>query len=184
MIETTTYQRQQRGALLLLAAFAGFILIVSVGGLAGRLRVNTTPSEPLGIWRIVLLDRAAQVGDTVFVCLPTTATVMDGKTRGYLRPGLCPGGFGPLIKTIIAVGGQQVDVASGVSVDGRVIPSSRPLARDGRGRPLRPYEGGVVPARSIFLHSAFSGSWDSRYFGPIPEEGILGLASEVLTFAP
>jgi len=37
---------------------------------------------------------------------------------------------------------------------------------------------------TLFLHSDFVGSYDSRYFGPLPAEGTLGLAQEVLTFAP
>jgi type IV secretory pathway protease TraF len=35
-----------------------------------------------------------------------------------------------------------------------------------------------------FLHSSFTASFDSRYFGPLPTSGILGLAESVLTYAP
>ncbi|MDX0760458.1 conjugal transfer protein TraF, partial [Sinorhizobium medicae] len=41
-----------------------------------------------------------------------------------------------------------------------------------------------VPANYVFLHSRFAGSYDSRYFGPVPASGILGLAQEVLTYEP
>lgn len=176
--------RQRQSAIFLIGAFGCAILAATAAGLVGGLRINTTPSEPLGIWRVVSLDRSVQAGDIVFVCPPPTPQILEGKARGYLRSGLCPGGFGPLIKTVAAVGGQRVDIAAEVIVDGRPIEQSRLVGRDGRGRLLRPYRGGTVPAGEVFLHSAFVGSWDSRYFGPVPVSGILGLAKQVLTYAP
>lgn len=176
--------RQRRPALALLAASCGVALAVIIGGTIGGLRINTTPSEPLGLWRVATLDRPVQVGDMVFVCPPPTDAISEGFERGYLRLGLCPGGFGPLIKTVAAVGGQRIDVGGGITIDGRQIANSDLVARDGRGRPLRPYAGGTVPAGFLFLHSPFPRSWDSRYFGPVPASGVLGLAKQVLTYAP
>jgi len=181
---TPAVARQRRPAIALLAASCGVALAVIVGGTIGGLRINTTPSEPLGLWRVAPLDRAVQVGDLVFVCPPETDAVSEGFERGYLRSGLCPGGFGPLIKTVAAVGGQRINVADGVTIDGRQIASSDLVARDGRGRRLRPYEGGTVPTGFLFLHSPFPGSWDSRYFGPVPTSGVLGIAKQMLTYAP
>ncbi len=181
---TSAAARQRRPALVLLAVSCGVSLALIVGGTIGGLRINTTPSEPLGIWRVVPLDRSAQVGDMVFVCPPEIDIISEGFARGYLRSGLCPGGFGPLIKTVAAVGGQHIAVASHVTVDGRPIASSSFVSQDGLGRPLRPYVGGTIPAGFVFLHSPFPGSWDSRYFGPVPVSGVLGLARQVLTYAP
>jgi len=45
-----------------------------------------------------------------------------------------------------------------------------------------PAPGGVVPSGYLFLHSSFASSYDSRYFGPVPATGLLGLARPVLTF--
>jgi len=150
----------------------------------GNYRINLTPSEPLGLWRIVKLARPAAVGDLVFICPPQTTTMREARARGYLRSGPCPGGVTPLIKSITAVAGQRVEVEAGVSVDGRSVPSSNVVQLDGQGRRMTPFPGGIVPAGSVFLHSPFTGSYDSRYFGPIPEAGVLGLAQEVLTYAP
>lgn len=147
-------------------------------------RINLTPSEPLGLWQIVKLDGPAAVGDLVFVCPPRTAAMRGARSRGYLRSGLCPGGVAPLIKTVVAVGGQRVDIGIGISIDGHPVAHSALQHRDGVGRPLTPFGGGIVPAGSVFLHSSFLGSYDSRYFGPVPASGILGLAQEVLTHAP
>lgn len=180
---TPAVARQGRPAVALLATSTGAALVVMIGGAIGGLRINTTPSEPLGVWRIAPLDRPVRPGDLVFVCPPETDAVFEGFARGYLRAGLCPGGFGPLIKMIAAVAGQRVEVAGRVTIDGRPIASSNLVSRDGRGRPLHPYEGGTVPAGFLFLHSPFPGSWDSRYFGPVPSSGVLGLAKQVLTYA-
>ncbi|MDL2403158.1 MULTISPECIES: conjugative transfer signal peptidase TraF [Rhizobium] len=147
-------------------------------------RINLTPSEPLGLWRIVSLDRPASVGDLVFICPPQTASMREARARGYLRVGSCPGDVAPLIKTIIATAGQRVEIGAHVTIDGRPIPFSDLAERDGEGRPITAFPGGVVPAGSVFLYSAFRSSYDSRYFGPLAASGIIGLAQEVLTYAP
>ncbi|WP_244619273.1 conjugative transfer signal peptidase TraF [Rhizobium sp. 18055] len=170
-------------AAILLGAVLGLAAVLAAGFGAG-IRMNTTPSEPLGLWRIEQLDRPIEIGDLVFVCMPDGAERMEGKSRGYLRWGLCSGGTGPLIKQVVAVAGQQVEIGKNVSIDGAVLDNSRLVERDGRGRPLRPYSGGTVPPEQVFLHSSFPGSWDSRYFGPVPVSGILGMAREVLTYGP
>lgn len=182
--ESTAMSRQRRRACVTLSGSAGLLIVLFAAGWIGGLRVNTTPSEPLGLWRIVLLTRAARSGETVFVCPPDNVTMREARQRGYLRPGLCPGGFGPLIKTVIAVAGQHVDVTDRVAIDGVPIPSSRIMEKDAQGRSLRHDQSGMVRAGEVYLHSDFIGSWDSRYFGPVPVSGMLGLAQEVLTYAP
>jgi conjugative transfer signal peptidase TraF len=181
--ETCKRQRARRRAPLTLGLAAVTVAAVLSAGFGAGLRINTTPSEPFGLWQIVPMDRAAVVGDLVFVCMPDNPARAEGKSRGYLRWGLCPGGTGPLIKRVVAISGQKVAIDGQVSIDGVALPQSRLAERDGRGRPLRPYDGGILALRQVFLHSPFPGSWDSRYFGPVPVSGILGLAREVLTDA-
>lgn len=171
----------RRLPLTILAVGAAVMASCAIAGRCAGLRINMTPSYPRGLWRIVMLDRPAAVGDLVFICLPNTARFERAFTRGYIRRGLCAGGLSPLIKTVAAVGGQQVDVAGQVSIDGRALPDSNVRQTDAAGRPLAPFAGSVVPAGALFLHSNFAGSYDSRYFGPIPASGVLGLARPVLT---
>lgn len=169
----------------MLLAFAASIVGTGVAAaIIGGFRINLTPSEPLGLWRIVALDRPAALGDLVFICPPQTTEMREARERGYLRSGTCPGGVAPLIKTVAAVAGQHVVIGAGVTIDGRPVPSSDLVERDGNGRPITPFVGGVVPDDSVFLHSQFRSSYDSRYFGPLPASGILGLAKPVLTYAP
>lgn len=175
-------QRRQAGQILLAAAALTGLLLVAAT--SGGFRINMTPSEPLGLWRIVTLHRPPAVGDLVFICPPDTEAIQAARTRGYLRSGLCPGGFAPLIKTVIATAGQSVEIRSHVRVDGVLVASSAIEKVDGMVRPLSPFAGGAVPANTVLLHSSFVGSYDSRYFGPLPVSGILGLAQEILTYAP
>ena len=175
---------RRRRAAITLSISAGLLALLALIGLLGSYRINLTPSEPLGLWQIVPLDRSPDVGDLVFICLPDGAGMREAKARGYLRSGLCPGRVAPLIKSVIAVAGQRVDIAAEVTIDGRTVPASALARKDGKDRPLTPFPGGVVPRGQVFLYSSFAGSFDSRYFGPVPARGVLGLAREVLTYAP
>ncbi|WP_445945082.1 conjugative transfer signal peptidase TraF [Rhizobium sp. CB3060] len=162
---------------------------IAIGGLAttaymGGYRLNTTPSEPLGLWRIEALHRPVEVGDLVFVCPPVTAAFEEARGRGYLRHGLCVGGLAPLIKTVAGLPGQHVEITDHVIIDDRALPASSVRRTDGEGRQITPDPGGVVPPGTLFLHSSFASSYDSRYFGPVPDAGLLGLARPVLTFDP
>lgn len=176
-------KRPRQFAVAVLAAGFIFVAAVAAGGSFGGLRFNLTPSEPLGLWRVVSLDRPAAVGDLVFVC-PPQAIAAFGLERGYFRWGSCPSGVAPLIKTVAATTGAHIVIGDEVEIDGAPLLHSRLSSRDGAGRPLVPWSGGVVPAGWIFLHSPFAGSYDSRYFGPVPEAGLLGLARPLLTVDP
>ncbi|MCP2001117.1 conjugative transfer signal peptidase TraF [Nitrobacter winogradskyi] len=150
----------------------------------GGFRLNATPSYPLGLWRIATLDRAVTVGDRVFICLPPGPALSLGLTRGYIRCGLCAEGASPLIKTVAALPGQTVAIAGTVTIDGHPLRHSHIHPVDAEGRQLTAYSGGKVPPGHLFLHSGFSGSYDSRYFGPVLDTGVLGLAEPVITFTP
>jgi conjugative transfer signal peptidase TraF len=165
--------------------------VVLIGGVAsafalGGYRINTTPSFPLGLWQIEPLRRDAAIGDTVFICPPTEGKAFQlARERGYFPNGLCDGSVAPLIKTVVALPGQAVTVRDlKVYIDGTELGASSIQTKDGHGRPMTTYAGGIVPPGFVFLHSDFVASYDSRYFGPVPAKGILGLANPVLTFAP
>lgn len=173
-----------RHLLLFLTGAAVTMSALAASGFIGGYRLNLTPSEPLGLWRIEELQRPVAIGDLVFLCPPPTAVFAEARRRGYLRRGLCASGFAPLIKTVAALPGQRVEITDDVLIDGRPVPASSVWVRDGEGRVLLPDSGGVVPPRTLFLHSPFASSYDSRYFGPVPDSGLLGLARPVLIFNP
>ncbi|MBC7152290.1 MAG: conjugative transfer signal peptidase TraF [Rhizobium sp.] len=175
---------RRRGAIMLLSmsmvAIAYLITTATVRGY----RLNLTPSEPLGLWRIEALRRSAEIGDLVFICPPENPMFEEARRRGYLRRGLCAGGFAPLIKTVAALPGQHVEITDHVVINGHSLAASVVRKTDGEGRTIRPYPGGVVPSGHLYLHSSFASSYDSRYFGPVPDSGLLGLARPILTFDP
>jgi conjugative transfer signal peptidase TraF len=177
-------RRQQTRRRVLCISGVGLAFIapfVGVGIWAG-LRINLTPSEPLGLWQVVTPDRPATVGDLVFICPPSGTLSEFGLARGYFLRGICPGGAAPLIKTIAAVAGAKIAVDANVRIDGVPLRHSWLNSRDGQGRVLAPWAGGIVPPGQFFLHSQFGGSYDSRYFGPVPDTGFLGFARPILTF--
>ncbi len=175
---------QSRVALRLIFLAVIALIALAVLGWFGGYRINMTPSYPLGLWHIQPLTRDARVGDRLFICPPDNAVFRSAKERSYLRMGLCPGGFGPLIKTVVAIAGQRVGTDGVVTIDGTPLAHSQIANRDSRRRPLSRFTGGVIPQDFVFLHSEFAGSYDSRYFGPIPRRGVLGLAEEVFIYAP
>lgn len=176
--------RQQWMVAIVIAAGLALVSIALVAGAVVGYRINMTPSEPLGVWRIRPLQRPPAIGDLVFICPPETEAFSEARMRGYLRSGVCPTGDAPLIKMVIAIEGQRIEIGADVRIDGLRIPQTTIVPADGKGRPLHGDAGGIVPAGQVFLYSPFKASWDSRYFGSIPAAGILGLAEEVLTHAP
>lgn len=175
--------KRRRGMLVIPVAAASLVLLAGVAWFGG-LRLNLTPSYPLGLWRIEPLDRSPAVEDLVFICPPDTAAFRMARERGYVGRGLCPGWFSPLIKTVVATEGQTIAIGASVSVDGWPLPHSDVRPKDAVGRALVPSAGGQVPTGFLFLHSDFAGSYDSRYFGPIPASGLLGRARPLITFEP
>ena len=167
-----------------LAGAAVVMSVLAATAFTGSYRLNLTPSEPLGLWRSEERQRPGAIGDLVFLCPPMTAVFGEARRRGYLRRGLCVGGFAPLIKTVAALPGQRVEITDRVLINGRPIPASSVWGRDGEGRVLLPDPGGVVPPHHLFLHSPFASSYDSRYCGPVSDSGLLGLARPVFTFDP
>jgi len=182
--EHSSARRQRTKGIVILSVGLILVAVIVAAGAAAGYRVNMTASEPLGLWRIRPLERRVAVGDLVFICPPEADSFAEARARGYLRRGLCQTGDAPLIKMVIATEGQRIEIGADVRIDGLRIPETGIVVMDGKGRPLHGDAGGVVPAGTVFLYSPFSASWDSRYFGPIPASGILGLAQEVLTYAP
>src|ERR1700733_15412041 len=94
--------------ILVLSVLCLFI-VAFTAGLFGY-RVNATTSLPPGIWRVDTMRTPLSRGDIVSVCPPSTEALQTAKLRGYLHMGMCPGGFEPLFKPVIAIGGDTVEI--------------------------------------------------------------------------
>ena len=132
-------------------------------------RLNISPSAPLGLYRMV--DQPAVRGVLVAACVPPAAARL-ARERGYLAAGSCPGGTQPVLKRISAVPDDLVDLApDGVAINGTQLPDSALAVSDSRGRPLphTPWGRTVVASGEVWLMGIeTTRSWDSRYFGPVP----------------
>lgn len=166
-----------------LAAIVSMLVLAGLLGLAGA-RVNTTKSIGLGLYWTS--DRPVQKGEYVLLCPPVVGVIEEARRRGYLAAGFCPGGYGYLMKRILATGGDAVTVdADGVRVNGLLMPHSAPLAADGAGRPLPRFQADryVLSASEVLLMSDVSStSFDGRYFGPVGRAQIKTVIVPVLTW--
>jgi conjugative transfer signal peptidase TraF len=160
------------------AAIRGLILVaavVSVGtfqlcGFLG-LRINTSPSLPLGLY-VVTTDSSANL---IEFC-PAEPLAALSLVRGYRDRGACRDGGAPLLKPIVAKAGDLVELSwRGISVNGLLLPNTAPLSKDTKGRPLEPWGFGlfrVTPGTVWVASSYHSRSFDSRYFGPVDTTAI------------
>ena len=147
------------------------------------LRINGTPSMPRGLWRVTSTEAPLRRGAVVTICPPDTPPFREAAARGYIPAGSCPGRYEPLVKPIGAASGDVVAMSeSGVTVNGRAIRGTAPLAQDSAGRPLRPVRPGtypVAPGEVWLLSGHDPRSFDSRYFGPVPASNVQGVAQPV-----
>lgn len=141
-----------------------------------RLVWNASQSAPIGLYFVESIGKLAVTN--LVVATPPKPVASFLAERGYLPIGL------PLIKRILALPGQCVCRSELlVSVDG--VEAGGALAQDRRGRPLPVWQGCrvVTPGEVFLMNRDEPGSFDGRYFGPIPLSAIVGRAEPVWTLA-
>lgn len=136
---------------------------------AAGVRVNTTKSIPVGFY--LTSASAIEKGAYVMLCPPPGGVFDDAKQRQYIAGGLCPGGYGYMMKRVLAAKSDVIQVSDdGVRVNGELLPLSTPLKADKAGRPLPHYRtsGYALGSSELLLMSDVSTtSFDGRYFGPV-----------------
>lgn len=146
----------------LIMAFAAICYAVGV-------RVNTTRSIPVGLYLVT--DDPIEKGAYVLFCPPNVDVFSVARERNYITGGFCPGGYGYMMKRILAAKGDTVTVTQdGVSVDGQLLPRSRLAKTDPAGRELPRYQSDqyTLGSSELLLMSDVSDtSFDGRYYGPI-----------------
>ena len=78
----------------------GFFAVLVFCAHAVGLRINESPSLPIGVWRISPLRDEVRRDDVVSFCPPDTPAFREARLRGYLGSGLCEGGYEPLLKPL------------------------------------------------------------------------------------
>jgi conjugative transfer signal peptidase TraF len=139
---------------------------------APQVLINTTASEPEGLYR--RLGEPPAAGRLVAFRAPAAAFPYADAHLPYLRRI-------PLLKTVAAGPGDQV-----CAEDGRLMIAGRvraPIAWTDRQGRLLPHWKGCrrLRAGELFVFSTrVPNSFDSRYFGPIARQDVLGVYSPLV----
>ncbi len=170
----------------LLVAVSVVLVAGLEAGLVLHFRVGLSPSDSScaeGFYRLV--DAPIRRGALVAACLPSGAA-QQGLARGYLAVGDCPGGAEAVLKVVMGLPGDAVEVErEWIAVNGARLPRSATVARDSAGRALAhvPWGSRAVAADEVWLFGLNDRrSWDSRYFGPVPLRELQGVVQPVLTW--
>lgn len=153
MSNTSAHRRARRTLFAMI--WLALVLALAFGA---RIRINPTPSLPKGIYRVS--SGTPQKGDLVSFCLDGEYAAL-ARERGYLEAGSCPSGLRPLLKRLAGLPGD-------------VVPSDLPLqTQDSQGRPMPSVlQSGLIPPGMAMVLADHPGSFDSRYFGLVPLEGL------------
>ncbi|MCK7449436.1 S26 family signal peptidase [Enterobacter bugandensis] len=145
-----------------------------------RLTYNPSDSVAVGWYRIqalaprtTSLPHLLSVNSIVLVPLPDRAAMLAAQ-RGYLPTRV------PLLKRVGAVAPQHVCIVAGeVRIDG--VPVAAALRADRLGRPLPSLQlcRRLEPGELFLLSVTNPASFDSRYFGPVSESAVIGIAHPV-----
>ena len=159
------------------------LFVLSIVLRIGGFYINTTPSLPVGLYRIV--DEPVSKGAYVAFCPPQSDVFDWAVARGYTNPGDCPGGTGQLLKQIHAVAGDTVLIEeTGITVNGKRLPNSAQVKTDAYGAVLPQYHFNAVldEFEYLLLSDLNPHSFDARYFGVIDHAQIVHVVRPVITF--
>ena len=177
----TTYRSRLRHPMVIVGVClaVGLILAHQAG-----LRLNTTGSIPLGLYR--MSNDPIVNGASVLWCPPERPEFDLAKERGYIGAGFCPGGYGYMMKKVVASHHDVVSVTdAGVKINGTLLPASQPMEADSMGRPLprfRMTDHVLNSSEYLLMSDTNSRSFDARYFGPVHRDHTQGLIHPVWTW--
>ncbi|EHH1078921.1 conjugative transfer signal peptidase TraF [Vibrio parahaemolyticus] len=154
----------------------GFVFVSTLLCLLGGLYLNgiqyhSGSDYPLGIYQLKAKDSDYAHGDLVLFCPPNNVVARQALHNGALSPGICEGGFAPRVKKIMGLRGDYVTVGPEVSINGLVLP----LASI-RGKAMHHYEFQLQEGEYFMMLTRHSSdSIDSRHYGPVASENVIGL---------
>ncbi|HAW6249039.1 TPA: conjugative transfer signal peptidase TraF [Legionella pneumophila] len=163
-------------SIFLLSILSAVFLLIAIG-----FRINMTDSIPVGVYRIT--DIKNLKNSFVIFCPEINPAFQRARDRGYIGSGLCPGGYGYLMKKVVALRGDKISVTDeGVFVNHQRIPFSKPISADGMNRPLlqwrtRDYQ--LKEDEVLTMTSQSTWSFDSRYYGPVHTGQIKGMITPI-----
>jgi conjugative transfer signal peptidase TraF len=133
------------------------------------LRLNTTRSVAPGFYWVV--NKQPEKGDFVSFCPAKNSLTQMAHERGYIGFGNCPGHYERLLKIVVGVSGDKIELhKQGVYINGTLLPHSAVLSQDGLGRLLLPFSNKSIalkPEELWVMTNRNPLSFDSRYIGAI-----------------
>lgn len=164
----------KRRTILLAASVAAAALLSAALPVSRVLVWNATASVPIGLYH-VCGTASLHVGERVAIDPPPHLRRFLA-SRGYL-----PGGV-PLLKEVAALPGDTVcRTGRVITINGKTAGTAR--VQDSRNRRLPVWQGcRVIAHDAIFvMNQRAPGSFDGRYFGPVPRAQLIGRAHPVWT---
>jgi conjugative transfer signal peptidase TraF len=150
---------------------------------AAGARINTSNSIPEGLYWSS--DVSIKKGYYVIFCPPKQKIFDEAMRRGYIDAGFCPGGYGYMMKKVLAINGDTISINHyGVQVNGYMLPYSKPISADALDRHL-PYLNiaeRLDNSELLLMTDQSPLSFDSRYFGPIAKSQIKAVIQPVFTW--
>lgn len=174
--------------MLSLAAVAGAAALFLAAWASGySIALNRTASMPRGLYLVGPVE-TLQHGSIVAACIPAESDVATYRARGYLPDSpRCAAGLAPVLKPIAAMSGDSVALDErGLWVNGEMLPNSRVFDTDSQGQPIRHLPIGwtkVLTTGELFLlANHIERSLDSRYYGTVARDKLLGKAVPLILF--
>jgi conjugative transfer signal peptidase TraF len=168
---------------IILSVSAGIFLLSIVFRLTG-IYINTTPSFPVGFYKIV--DEPVGKGAYVSFCPPQDEVFDIAVARHYINTGNCPGGYGMLLKRVFAVAGDSVSIGeAGIRVNNELLPNSAQISADIDGHEMPRYRLGermLDDSEYLLMSDVNPNSFDARYFGLIAHAQIQHVVEPVFTW--
>ncbi|CZO83085.1 MULTISPECIES: conjugative transfer signal peptidase TraF [Legionella] len=153
--------------------------LITLGALfhAMGFRINLTESIPIGLYRITSAESLKNA--YVIFCPDDRESFRLAKSRGYIDHGLNCGGYGYLMKKVVAVSGDILSVTpEGVLINQTLLPFSKPKLKDGINRTLPQWRILDYPLKVnevMTMTSQSEWSFDGRYYGLVHTRQIKGM---------
>jgi len=155
--------------------------IMAVMAVGSGYRFNPTSSAPVGIWKISSeKPHKLNVGEYVLICPPVHEVLNSLIKQGRMFKGRCDSGTVPFIKEVVAHSKGTFRVEDdGVYIDDEVIPKTAPYPWEHL-IPAPPSE--INSDEFVAIQTLHVGSIDSRYFGPLPVDDVIGVIEPIWTY--
>ena len=141
-----------------------FTLIYQLG-----YRINLSESYPRGIYKSIP-KKTIDYGDFVMFCPKNSPLMQEALKRQYILRGQCRGGYYPLLKKVVALQGDNVEIKEYVYINGEKQKKSKLYKKDPKGNLLPKSKENNISIKKgyMFLLSDYHElSFDSRYIGAV-----------------